>query len=290
VELNDAGALISAVAVSDPTGEVAGHCSLQPYGSGTYAECGQGVVAPAHRGHALSARLLRFLEQEALRAGLRCLVSHEVTSHPAMQLLVSRVGYKPCALALAAMPATLNFRKMTGTHPQRESCSVSLRYLTPPEASVVCAPSRHREMLRRIYASLGKPVTFESPPSPSGPGKSAVHYNGAWGIGDIHVHRIGTDTAADIRRSLRDLCEIGDTRVVYLALPLDQGGTEDICRAAEEEGFFFAGLGSAPAGDGESLYLQYVDTELDLSLIQIATPMGKEIFEYVAKERLRVGR
>ena len=113
--------------------------------------------------------------------------------------------------------------------------------------------------------------------------------NRAWGIGDIHVRRIGADTPADIRRCMSDLCEIGDSRVVYLELPLDQGGIDDICRSAEGCGFFFVGLGPSSVNDGmESLYLQFLNMELDLSYLQISTPMGKEIFEYVARERERV--
>ncbi len=289
VELNNRGVLISAVAVSDLTGEVVGHCSLQRYGSGPFAENGQGVVAHAHRGRALAARLIKLLDEEAPRVGLRCLVGHEVTNHPAMQILTSRAGYKPCAIVLGSLPATTNFKKMTEVLPQRESCSVSLKILVPPEPTVICAPSHHRNMLERIYASLEKPVTFQTLPSPSGAGEIAVEPNRLWGIGDIHVRRIGTDTPADIRRCLRDLCEISDAEVVYLELPLDQGGIDDICRSAEADGFFFVGLGPSSVTGGESLYLQYLNTEIDFTHIQIATSMGREILEYVAQERQRVG-
>jgi hypothetical protein len=288
-ELNREGQLISAVAVANLTGEVVAHCSVQRYGSSSNAECGQGVVAHAHRGGALTGRLFELLNHEALRAGLRRLMGHEVTNHPAMQLMASRDGYNPCALALGAMPAETAFKKMTETLPQRESCTVSMKFLVPPEEAVVCVPSHHRTMLERIYTSIGRTVVFKDIPAFSGPGETTIQSNPHWGIADIQVRRIGTDTLKSIRRCLSDLCET-NTEVVYLELPLDQGGIEDVCRAAEADGFFFAGLSPSSVTDGESLFLQYLNTEIDMSHLRIATPMGKEIFDYVARERQRVQR
>ncbi len=286
-ELNREGRLISAVAVSNLTGEVVAHCSLQRHGSSSNAECGQNVVSHAHRGGALSIKLLDLLYEESLRIGLRRWMGHAVTNHPAMQILASRHGNSPCALALGAMPAETVFKKMTEALQQRESCVVSMKFLIPPEEVVVYVPSHHRAMLERIYASIGRPVVFEDLPAVSGPGETTMQSNQHWGIADIQVRRIGTDTLKSIRRCLRDLCET-NTEVVYLELPLDQGGIEDICRAAEADGFFFAGLSPSSVHDGESLFLQYLNTEINMSHLQIATPMGKEIFDYVARERQRL--
>ncbi len=288
VELNQSGALISVVAVSDQTGEVVGHCSLYRCYQGATAESSQGVVKSAHQGRSLLSRMLKCLIEKVISEGLRCLVAHEVTSNPASQIVSYRAGFKPCALALGAMPSTLNFRKMTGIVPQRESCTVSMKFLVHPEGAVVCAPTHHREMVAKIYDSIGKPVTFQSLPSPSGLGETAIQLNRSWNIADIQVRRTGKNSLADIRRCLRDLLEIGNVEVVYLELPLDQGGIDDICRDAEEQGFFFAGLNPSSVKEGESLYLQYLNTELDMSHLHIATQMGKEIFAYVDREQQRI--
>lgn len=292
VELNKSGALISMVAVSDLTQEVVGHCSAQRCYQGATAEIGQAVVKRADRGGSISGQIFKGLEEEVIREGLHCLVSHEVSSHPTSQIMTHRVGFKPCGLALGAMPASLNFKEMTGKVPQRESCVVSMKLLSSTVPTVVCAPSHHRDMVARIYESMGKPATFQSSPTLSGPGEVAIYLNRSWNIADIQVRRPGDNSLADISRCLRDLLEIGNVNVVYLELPLDQGGIDDLCRGAEEkDGFFFTGLGpSSVTGGGESLYLQYLNTELDMSHLQIATPMGKEIFAYVALEKRRVGK
>jgi hypothetical protein len=186
----------------------------------------------------------------------------------------------------------MDFKKLTGKVPQRESCVVSMKLLIPPKAADVNVPTHHRDMVAAIYESMGKPVTFHSSPALSGPGEVSIFLNRSWNTADIQVKRPGDDTPADIRRCLRDLLDIGNVDVVYLELPLDQGGTDALCRDAEEkEGFFFTGLGpSSVTPGGESLYLQYLNTELDMSHLKIATPMGKEIFDYVARERERVNR
>lgn len=292
VELNESGALISMVAVSDLTREVVGHCSAQRCYQGPTAEIGQAVVKRADRGGAISGQIFKGLEQEAIREGVHCLVSHEVSSHPASQIMTHRAGFKPCALALGAMPASLDFKKMTEKVTQRESCFVSMKLLSSPAPAVVCAPSHHRDMVAGIYESMGKPATFQSSTPLPGPGDLSIYMNRAWNTADIQVKRPGDNSLTDISRCLRDLLEIGKVDVVYLELPLDQGGIDDLCRGAEEkEGFFFTGLGpSSVTGGGESLYLQYLKTNLDMSHLQIATPMGKEIFAYVALEKQRVGK
>lgn len=290
IELNESGELISIVAVSHETGEVVGHCSAQRCYPGNSAESGLAVVKRSHEGHFLLAQIGNYLYKEAFQNGVRCLINHEVTSHRASQVIARRAGYKNCCLALGAMPASLDFKKTIGIVAQRESCVVSMKFLAPPEPAIVCAPSHHQDMIEQIYAHLGRPVSFERLPMQAGAGSVTVRVNSAWEMADVQVQRIGTDTAADIKKYLRDLLDTGGASVVFLELPLDQGGIDDVCKAAESEGFFFAGLGPNTIHGGESLFLQYVVSMLDMSLFEVASPMGKNIFKYVANERTRFSK
>jgi hypothetical protein len=74
-----------------------------------------------------------------------------------------------------------------------------------------------------------------------------------------------------------------------LELPLAQPGTAEVARAAEAEGFFFSGVGPAFAPDGDSLLLQFVAEDLDLSLLQIDDPFARDLLAYVGGESARVG-
>ena len=62
----------------------------------------------------------------------------------------------------------------------------------------------------------------------------------------------------------------------------------EVCRAAEEAGFFFSGLGPGFAADGDALLMQYLAEDLDLSLIEIENPFAKELLAYVGRDRERV--
>ena len=61
-----------------------------------------------------------------------------------------------------------------------------------------------------------------------------------------------------------------------------------VCRAAEEAGFYFSGLGPDFAGDGDALLLQLPGEDLDLSLLQIDHSFARELLAYVGGERERV--
>ncbi|TVQ99373.1 MAG: hypothetical protein EA399_07200 [Desulfovibrionales bacterium] len=288
VEQNMSGRHLGAVAVSDRTGEVVGHCSVQCRFPWPVGECGQIMVKRGHQGRSLAVRMGQFLEQEALGIGLRCLVTYEVTSHKATQLIAHRAKFRPCGLILGAMPATLDFRNMTGAVSQRESCMVSMKYLLPPQPATVHVPAHHQDMIARIFAGLGKPVVFQNPSSVAGPGEILVRESQTWETADIVVRRFGENSPRAIRVHLQDLLARGIAEAIYLELPLDQGGGDVVCREAEEAGFFFAGLGPSSTTEGEVLILQYMKPELDLSWLRGGTPMGREILRYVTWEQERV--
>jgi len=104
----------------------------------------------------------------------------------------------------------------------------------------------------------------------------------------ISVRRVGADTAACLRQACEKLCDACGAKAVILELPLGQPETAEVCRAAEEAGFFFSGLGPAFAADGDVLLMQFLAEDLDLSLIEIENPFAKDLLAYVGRERERV--
>jgi hypothetical protein len=73
-----------------------------------------------------------------------------------------------------------------------------------------------------------------------------------------------------------------------LELPLFQEGAGEACCAAEDEGFYFSGVGPAFGGGGDALLLQLPREDIDLSVLQINHPFAIELLEYVSSERERV--
>ena len=120
---------------------------------------------------------------------------------------------------------------------------------------------------------------------PNGKGALRVSYNSSLGYGEIKVLQVGQDSKAGLKRGLSDLLEVAGAEAIYLDLPLAQAGTPELCVAAEAEGFYFSGLGPHFAPDGDVIALQYLKEELDASQIQMASPFGQSLLDYIVKHR-----
>jgi anti-sigma regulatory factor (Ser/Thr protein kinase) len=287
-QLNAAGQLISAVAL-DEAGAVVGHAALERPEPAPIAEVGQAVVAPAHRGRKLLERMLELLDQEGPALGLRSLYGQPVTSHTRSQQVEEARGSTVSAVSLAHSPRAYTFRGIT-TAPlaQRESLLLWCRHLTPPGTVVVHAPPHHQRILERIYGELGVSIDRRPAGGARRAGHTRVSFRRSWGYGLIRVDRVGSASAAEVRRALRDLCDAAGAEVVYLELPLDDPGTPALCEASERMGFFFSGVGVNFAARGDALRLQYLNCPLDVALVQVASDISHELLAYVAAERERL--
>jgi anti-sigma regulatory factor (Ser/Thr protein kinase) len=296
LHLNETGELISAVA-EDASGEVVGHYALERHNLGPTAESGQAIVAPAHRGRKLMERMRAFLEAEGRGLGLIGIYGQPVTTHVYSQRVNESFGSRVCGVSLGLLSSSVSFKAIQDQPlAQRESLMLYFKYLVPPPHARVYAPPRHRAMLERLYAHLDVPVEFlpvqelddDDDVLGFGSGDVTTTLATDWGIATIRVRQIGPDTAAEVRRLRRELAEADGAEFILLELPLAQPGTPGLCRAAEQAGFFFSRLGPSFAGDGDVLGLQYQSTRLDTSRLQIASPFGRELLDYVAAERARV--
>lgn len=290
------GRHVGVVAVA-ASGEIAGHVGVERPGLGPLAELGQLAVAPAYRGLGLKRRMGDRLQEEIRGLGLSGLFGEAVTLHPISQEGSESRGLHVSAIKLLDWQA--RFKKMESLHPglpqagetagpQRETMVFYFKYLAPPGQAAICAPSRHREMLAKIYGNLGAPRQFLEPSGPPGLGKLAVHYDQALRVGTIQVDLIGIDTLPEIYQARRDLCDLAGAAVVGLDLPLAQGATPFLCEAAEAAGFFFSGVRPLFAADGDFLRLQYLNAPLDLERISLYSPFARELLDYILRERERV--
>ncbi|HTE18771.1 MAG TPA: hypothetical protein VK689_10370, partial [Armatimonadota bacterium] len=288
VARNESGEFVSVVAL-DEAGEVVGHYALERPRLTRVAERGIAVVSPAHRGRDLMGRMRTFLEEEARRLGLIGVFSYAVTQHVYSQRVNEEFGSEVCGIGLGGGPGNPLFKKGECTpRPQRESYVLYFTYAERPERAVVHAPPQHREVLERIYAGLGVEIEHRPPAPAEGEGDVEVRYDHSLDTGIIRVLRVGEDTAAEIRRARRDLCAITGAEAVLLELPLAQPGAPELCREAEEDGFFFSGLGPSFAEDGDALMLQFLAADLDVSRLKLASPFARELLEYIDSERARV--
>ena len=290
VHLNETGELISVVAV-DESGAVVGHYALERPGLGPVAESAQAAVSPAHRGRKLMERMRAVLEDEGRRIGLRGIYGQPVTAHTYSQRVQEDFGGKVCGVSLGIAPAALEFKHIAGGPlPQRLSLMLYFKYLQPPPLTPLYVPHHHRGIVEVVYGNLGRPVEFASGPTAHRRGSVSVTYAKSYKLGTIRVRRIGSDTAAEVRRAREDLVETAGVEAVFLELPLAQPGAAHLCSSAESDGFYFSGIGPCFAPDGDVLRLQYLTVPLDTTQLQILSPVGAELLTYIVAERERVGR
>lgn len=290
--LNGTGELVSAVAI-DEQGQVVGHLALERPGLGPFAESGQAVVLPAHRGRHLLQRMRRFLEDEGRELGLVHIWAHAVTTHTFSQRVEAELGSRVCAVSLGDAPASLTFRSIEAVAGQQRGSGSGMMYvkfLVPPAEAVIHPPSHHREMVARIYGQLDCPVRFAAGSPAAGPGRLGVSLVRGWGRAVIRAVTVGADSATEIRQALDDLVDVAGAEAVYLELPLAQAGTPELCAASEAMGFFFSGVAPRFAADGDVLRLQHLSVPLDPGRLQVASPFGEELVGYAAKERARTAR
>jgi anti-sigma regulatory factor (Ser/Thr protein kinase) len=287
VHMNETGKMISEVAL-DEAGKIVGHCALVRHDQGLVAELDHAVVAPANRKGGLLQRMTSLLEKESCSKSLKGIYVQSVTSHTFSQRVIENLGYRECALFLGLLPRSIRFKKIRSAPlSQRESCAVYYKSVGPLVGSKVYAPDRHRETLRQIYQHLGLPAEFLEWGEPEGQGTLRVTYHSSLGFGEIKILQLGKESKPELKRGLLDLLEIAGAETIYLDLPLAQAGTPDLCTAAEAEGLFFSGLGPGFAPDGDVLTLQYLKEELDTSQVQMASPFGQKLLDYIAQERVR---
>jgi serine/threonine-protein kinase RsbW len=198
---------------------------------------------------------------------------------------------QPCAITLAYVPRVRLYKGLEShVFDERKSLVLYYCYLNPPKNTIVHAPPRHREIIERIYQTLG--VNFELALTKSDAlpnGKVTVSYNKGAGTGTITVETVGHDSILEIRRALYDLRDIALAEAIYLLLPLAQAGTQGLCDAAEALGFFFSGVEPYFVADGGYLRLQYLNVTINYDHILLYRPFSHDLLAYVLKEKERVG-
>lgn len=281
--LNANGRLISVVAVA-PTGAVVAHYAIERPGLGLIAETGEAMVHPEHRRHRLFERLRPVLVEAARGLGLAGLFSHPVTNHPFTQRMYEHFEVHPCGVNLGCLPQT--FHNTAQPLAQRLSTLLYFQYLRRPEKAVAHVPPRHRDVVGRVYQQFGVMAEFPDVPAEAeGTEEVDIDYFPELGYGVIRVREGGPEAAAAVRRARQNLCLVQGAEVVYLELPLTQPATAALCDEAEEDGFFFSGVGPCFAPDGDALRLQYLAVPLDASQLQVENPFARELLAYVEAER-----
>jgi len=285
IELNEIGQMESVVAVT-PDNEVIGHCALLKWDSRPdVAEIGLAVVKPEFRGQGCLTRLTEYLIEKAKSEKAQALFVLAATNHTYSQQVIHRFGFNDCSLLVGFGPATLSFRGLTDTLPQRETYLICFRYLGMPEKLPLYPPEHHKEFIRKLYRNIGPEPRFETPVEPeplfSEPQSklTAAHYSPS-GFGWIEIEAYGSDVVQEVKARLKEFC-LKHIEVIQLYCNLGDPLTYYMIAEFEQLGFFFVGL--KPSSTlGDALILQYFNNvAMDYDRIKLASIMGEELQSYV---------
>ncbi len=281
VELNEKGEILSVVAVTRD-GEIIGHCALLRWDSSSnVAELGFAVVKPEFRWQGCLTRLTEYLIAKAKSENTRALYVVAATNHTYSQQAIHRFGFNDCGLLVGFGPATLSFKGLTETLPQRETYLICFRYMTKLELFPIYAPEHHKEIIRKLYINIGVEPDFEAPSVPgprfSGPHSrlNTVHY-GPTGFGWIDVEEYGSDVLLEVKARLKELC-LQHIEVIQLYCSLEDPLTYYMTREFEQLGFFFVGI-KPSSSLGDSLILQYFNNvAINYDRIKLTSSLGREL-------------
>ncbi len=280
----ESGELIPAVA-RDGQGEVIGHVALEREPGARVAERGEAVVLSAYRGHHLLERMTERLSEEAPRHGLHGIYAEPLTIHTFSQRNDERAGMPVCAVLLGANPESFRPKGVPcPTAGQRQSYLRTFRFVQPPAARTIHAPPPYRDMLFKIYASLGVTASVAAPSAAAAPDSHTGIKVNDRGYGAIHFERIGPEAAIELGQALRDVRALG-ANAVQLSAPVGDPGLPLLTDAARGLGFFFCGLGPCFADGADTFLLQQLSEPLDTSKLQLFTDLSKELVAFIDRDR-----
>ena len=283
----ESGELIPAVA-RDQEGEVIGHVALEREHGSRVAERGEAVVLSAHRGHGLLERMTERLREEAPKHDLIGIYAEPLTIHTFSQRNDERAGMPICAVLLGANPESFRPKGVPcPTAGQRQSYLRAFRFVQPPPARTIHAPAPYREMLLKLYASLGVAVSVAAPgAAAAADSRTGIKVNDR-GYGLISFDRIGRNAAIELAQALRDVQTLGAVSV-QLSAAVGDPGLPLLTDAARGLGFFFCGLGPAFADGADTFSLQLLSEPLDTGKLQLFTDRTKELVAFVDRDRAAV--
>jgi hypothetical protein len=280
----ESGELIPVIA-RDDQGDVIGHVALEREGGALVAERGEAVVLPAYRGHHLLERMTERLSAEAPIRGLHGIYAEPLTIHTFSQRNDERAGMPVCAVLLGANPETFRPKDIAcPTAGQRQSYLRTFRFVQQPDARTIQAPAPYRDVLLKIYESIGATVTVAAESGAAFPdSRTAIKVNDR-GYGVIQFERIGPNAGIELDQALRDVRALG-ARSVQLSAPIGDPGLALLTNAARGLGFFFCGLGPAFADGADLFLLQLLTEPLDTGKLQLFADRTKELVAFIDRDR-----
>lgn len=284
-EMNHSGALISAIARLQDSGEIISHSALEFHEDiKKIAEIGVAFTNPQYRGQGTINRIWDYLLNEvAAENKIRGVYASCVTTHPYSQKVAHKYGFNDVAL-FAGTTQSLDFENIQKKSGQRESLLITLKMYGNPEPDYIYPPARHRDILLKTFENLGVGVKLGSYKLTSdhlSMAKTAfkIERDDAFHVAGIKIAYFGKDVLKQTALHLNEL-KLEKREAIRLYMSLSHPLTESICAEFEKMGFFYCGI--MPDDHSFNLVLQYLNNQcIDYSALEINSGFGKILVDYV---------
>lgn len=285
----EAGRLRSVVAV-DAAGEVVGHAAVLVEGPGAVmGDFGLALTDPRYRRHRVLDQIAVRLLDEVADLGLLGTFTEAVAFHPITQRAVVAAGGVETGLLLSTLPATVQLRGFADdVQRARQSLVLSFTAPGPLPARRVHLPPAYADELGRKHAEAELdrtvvPAAETARAAAAASGRSRVRVELRAVLGKLVVDRAGPDLVEVLDHHRRAVCA-GGRAVVFVELRLDDPVAVAAVEGLRDRGFFYAGF-IPELRDGDVLRLQYVEAEVDTSVIRLATDEAKRILDLTLADR-----
>ena len=287
LELNNSGELISIVSYDKKNDEIIGHYGLERPNLCAIAESGQAVVSPKCRGFGLMKKMRDLVEESARDLGIEGIISQPVTSHTFSQQVNESFGSNVCGFSFGLVPKKLSFKQINQTLSQRESCLLYFKALKKRERHLYI-PKKYAKIIKNIYTNIDLPYTLAKERKKEQESLLTSNYASQWGIGTIHVKKVGEESFMQIKEAFYKLLFTLKAEVIFLNITLEDTNIENLIQKISKEKFFFAGVHPSLFNEEDYIRFEYLNDTIDASKIQIYSKDAQEIFDYIMQEKKEV--
>lgn len=248
-------------------------------------EVGYAFADPGWRCGDLTSHIGKTAYDYARATGARGVFTRCLSNHIFSQRGTQQLGAFPCSLHHGIAPDGIS-HKVPGATEQEKGSTVNYYLAFDRNSCTIFIPQKHQEIVRKIYGWLELPREFGQEYAEIAPGESLVIFEPLpkeYRAAHIIVKRIGPDTIGEITRYRKQaLSEKMD--VTYLFLPAENPNTPALAKAAEKEGYSFAGIMPHIHDGCDRLLMQQLNITLDMDKVLTYGDEGQELAAYVRAE------
>jgi hypothetical protein len=278
---------LHSVVVLDADDEVVGHVGVELERRGeVVGDVTLALTDPRYRGHGVLGLAGSELGPIVADLGLVGTLAEAVTPHTITQRFEVESGAVETGILIGFIPRSMTYRgfpeEVQGT--SRQSAVLCYRPMATAGGGTVHLPDAYAQLMRELYERMALERHEGVAGSPSAEcTRLDVVVDRPRSLAALEVGALGADAVDVVDRNRRELCAAG-TEVVYAELPLDDPGTPGVVEGLRARGFFYGGFVPHLRGT-DVLRMQYLDVEVDTSIIQLYTDEARRLLRFQLDDR-----